>query len=43
MSASDLTTRLGLRFSDQLETDLPEIEAEWHRELAARADAPRRG
>ncbi len=35
ISARGLTKNLGLRFSDQLESDLPELAAEWRRELLA--------
>lgn len=35
ISARGLTKNLGLRFSDQLETDLPELAAEWRRERLA--------
>ncbi len=34
INAPKLVSDLGLRFSDQLEPDLPEIEAEWKREVA---------
>jgi len=35
ISSRGLTKNLGLRFSDQLETDLPELATEWRRELLA--------
>lgn len=34
INAPVLVTRLGLRFEDQLEPDLPQIEEEWKREVA---------
>ncbi len=36
INAPVLVTRLGLRFEDQLEPDLPQIEAEFNREVAKR-------
>jgi len=37
INAPILVTRLGLRFEDQLEPDLPEIEQEFKAEIAKRA------
>ena len=36
INAPELVTRLGLRFEDQLEPDLPEIQAEFQAEIAKR-------
>ncbi len=35
INAPELVINLGLRFEDQLESDLPEIRAEWQQEIAA--------
>jgi len=37
INAPILVTRLGLRFEDQLEPDLPQIEQEFRAEIAKRA------
>jgi uncharacterized RmlC-like cupin family protein len=39
MSARNLTKNLGLRFTDQLESDLPDIEDEWQRATSHRSAA----
>lgn len=41
INAPTLVRNLGLRFADQLESDAPEIESEWQRELARRTDGQR--
>jgi uncharacterized RmlC-like cupin family protein len=38
INTPNLVTNLGLRFSDQLETDLPQVEAEFREALARRGD-----
>lgn len=41
INAPTIVSRLGLRFEDQLEPDLPPIEAEWKQELAKAAASGR--